>query len=309
MEEISLAALPVGADDDHTDDSDAEGAATPESQAEAEDSELFAVENTGQELPFLTMVHQRDTTTTRGINDWTVDIGNLSGHHLITDQLALALGYQVEDFTQTNAKSISITGGAVQPIGSIFVSWAIWSSRLNDVKNDLVGSIFEVISNDSLPASLRKFSVLFSALASSNDKADDSTAYVRQVSQTDRIEGSFTHHDMCYCCSTNLSLSTNVALYSMATAVLPGDRPDSWSTPWIKSSHHGRAVPGIADNGGLEMEQQARAPASGRRPFSSESRDGYASDMASDGSDSTEVPAKIGIESVSPSSRSINIRI
>lgn len=297
MEEISLAALPVGADDDHTDDSDSEGAASPGSQAEAENSELFEVETQNQSLPYVSMTHG---IVTHMNVDWTVDTGNLSRYHLITDSLVRRLGYDSGDFPRTDVKSISITGGTVHPIGSLYMTWKVSDAEAATASDGRAVSIFEVVSKNSLPVFLRSFDVIFSALAISSPKSDNSAAYIRQASRRDQIEGLLIHHDFRYCYSTNVSVSTDAALHTMAKVDTPEDNPGLRSLPWVQSSHHGWAVPGIADNGDAEMEEQARAPGSGRRFSSGEPRDDYASDMASDGSDPTEVPAKIGIESVSP---------
>jgi hypothetical protein len=312
MEEISLAALPVGADDDHTDDSDSQSSATHESSESAASlerppliaqiRERLEVKNRGRKPPlYLSMTCQPGARMSHLSNiPWTVDSENLSGHHLITEQITSMLGYNAQDFTGTHVSSISITGGVVKPIGSLYITWQVSDTRAATASDGRAGSIFEVISKDSLPHSFRKLGVVFSVLASPSPETGDSTAYIRRSSQRDRIEGSLIHHDFCYCCSTNLSASLNVDLFAMAKLDTPEDSSRSRSLPWVQSSHHGSLVPGIADNGDAEMQQQGQVPESGTRFVSGEPRDDYASDMASDGSDPTEVPAKIGLESVFP---------
>lgn len=158
MEEISLAALPVGVDEEHKSSSDSESTISQQHRADDDSKSLSDDEHSPSPLIFF----QNFSKLYKPANGF-VDTGNNTGCHLISDDLVVGLGFKESDFGPVVVESVDTTAGTIHPTGTISLTWHIEIHQALEAEIDKAHADFHIVPESILSTYFAPYNVVFSA--------------------------------------------------------------------------------------------------------------------------------------------------
>lgn len=305
MEEISLAALPVGADEDQNDSSDSEST-SQQLYADVDNVNL----SDGEDEPTPQLFIQNTSNLYRLVRGF-VSTSNATNSYMISDRKVLELGFNKDNFEQVRVESIETKAGTIHPMGSISLQWHVDVNYPGVTEIEGAKGVFDIVPEDILSASFAPYEVVFSTTRSMG-LTSQGTLMINVTREARSIPGTLPappHSQCVFITNTPFSLfrmagnpSQKRAIRSQGSITPPSDFPESESgdadvSEGASSSDESERFPGQSRQSDSERAEIPSSPPRviigkkrqeqlsklERLATADEPMDDYESDMTSDG--------------------------